>query len=142
MQGKELRGIVLEALYNQRRTDLVSFDKELGNLLVPDGALEGILRQLEKKDLIERPFKPLSGLGNGRITAHGIDVVEGTASPPFSILFHQHITTVQRSSDVQFGSGNIQNISDVKNIAIDHSRMRNPFSSYGAEPRRRYRRDN
>jgi len=62
MQGKELRGIVLEALYNQRRTDLVSFDKELGNLLVPDGALEGILRQLEKKDLIERPFKPLSGL--------------------------------------------------------------------------------
>jgi hypothetical protein len=83
--------------------------------------MESIVRQLEKKGLIERPFRTLSGLGKGRITAYGIDVVEKTTSPPLSILFQQHIT-VQDSSDVQIGTGNMQNVSDIKkmNNAIDH----------------------
>jgi hypothetical protein len=118
MRDSELRGIILEALYNQRRKDLVSFDQELGGLPVPHGATESILRQLEKKGLVERPFQPLSGLGNGRITAYGIDVVQGTTSPPLSILLHQRITV----QDVQVGTGNIQNVSDTKlNVAMDHS---------------------
>jgi hypothetical protein len=78
MRDNELRGIILEALYNQRRRDLVDFETELGKLPLPDGAMESIVRQLEKKGLIERPFRPLSGLGKGRITAYGIDVVEKT----------------------------------------------------------------
>ena len=123
MRDNELRGIVLEALYDQRRTDLVSFDQEFGQLPVPDGATESILRQLEKKGLINRPFKPLVGLGNGRITVYGIEVVEGKTSPPLSILFHQHNITIEGSSDVQIGTGNIQNVSDIKklNSATDHS---------------------
>jgi hypothetical protein len=97
MRDNELRGIILEALYNQRRRDLVDFETELGKLPLPDGAMESIVRQLEKKGLIERPFRPRSGVGKGRITAYGIDVVEKTTSPPLSILFQQHIR-VQDSS--------------------------------------------
>jgi hypothetical protein len=122
MRDSELRGIILEALYNQRGRDLVDFETELGKLPLPDGAMESIVRQLEKKGLVERPFRPLSGLGKGRITVHGVEVVEGTTSPPLSILFQQHIM-VRDSSDVQIATGNIQNVSDIKetNTAIDHS---------------------
>ena len=122
MRDNELRGIILEALYNQRRRDLVDFETELGKPPLPDGAMGSIVRQLEKKGLIERPLKPLSGLGKGRITAYGINVVEKKTSPPLSILFQQHIM-VQDSSDVQIGTGNMQNVSDIKkmNTAIDHS---------------------
>jgi len=114
-----LRGIILEALYNQRGRDLVDFETEIGKLPLPDGAMESIVRQLEKKGLVERPFRPLSGLGKGRITVYGVEVVEGTTSPPLSILFQQHIVV----RDAQIATGNIQNVSDIKetNTAIDHS---------------------
>src|SRR3984893_2580761 len=85
MRDSELRGIILEALYNQRRKDSVNLDQELGGLPVPRGAAESILRQLVKKGLVERPIQPLNGLGTGRITAYGIDVVQGktkTVVPP------------------------------------------------------------
>jgi hypothetical protein len=122
MRDNELRGIILEALYNQRRRDLVDFETELGKLPLPEGAMESIVRQLEKKGLIERPIRPPSGLGKGRITAYGTEVVEGTTSPPVSILFQQHIT-VQDSSDVQIGTGNMQSVSHIKtmNSSINHS---------------------
>jgi hypothetical protein len=80
------------------------------------------------KGLIERPVQPLNGLGNARITAYGIDVVQGTTRPPLSILLHQRITV----QDVQVGEGNIQNFSDTKlniqnvsdtilDVPMDHS---------------------
>ena len=71
-----------------------------------------------KKGLVERPTQPLSGLGNGRITGFGIDVVQGTTSPPLSILLHQRITV----QDVQVGEGDIENVSDTKlNVPMDRS---------------------
>ena len=118
MRDSELRGLILEALYNQRRKDLVNLDDEVGGLPVPHSATESILRQLVKKGLVERPIQSLNGLGNARITAYGIDVVQGTTRPPLSILLHQRITV----QDVQVGEGNIQNVSDTKlNVAMDHS---------------------
>ena len=81
MRDSELRGLILEALYNQRRKDLVNLDQEVGGPPLPHGATESILRQLVNKGLIERPVQPLNGLGNARITAYGVDVVQGTASP-------------------------------------------------------------
>ena len=117
MRDSELRGVILEALYNQHRKDLVNLDQELGGLPVPHSATESILRQLVKKGLIERPLQPLNGLGSGRITAYGIDVVQGTSRPPLSILLHQHIT----AQDVQVGEGN-QNVSDTKlDVPMDQS---------------------
>jgi hypothetical protein len=109
MRDNELRGRILEALYNQRRNDLVNLDQELGALPVPRGATESIVRQLVKKGLVERPIQSLSGLGTGRITAYGIDVVQRTTSPPLSILLHQRIAV----QDVQVREGN-QNVSDTK----------------------------
>ena len=117
MRDSELRGLILEALYNQRRNDLVNLDQELGALPAPRGATESIVRQLVKKGLVERPIQPLSGLGTGRITAYGIDVVQGTTRPPLSILLHQRITV----QDVQVGEGN-QNVSDTKlDVPMDQS---------------------
>ena len=88
MRDSKLRGLILEALFNQRREDLVNLDQELSGLPVPHGAMESIIRQLVRKGLVERPVQPLNGLGNARITAYGIDVVQGTTSPPLSILLH------------------------------------------------------
>ena len=117
MRDSELRGLILEALYNLRRRDLVNLDQEFGGLAVPHGATESILRQLVKKGLVERPIQSLNGLGNARITAHGIDVVQGKNSPPLSILLHERITV----QDVQVGEDNIQNVTDTKlNVPIDH----------------------
>jgi hypothetical protein len=47
MRDSELRGLILEALYNQRRKDLVNLDQELGALPVSHSATESILRQLK-----------------------------------------------------------------------------------------------
>ena len=117
MRDSELRGIILVKLYKQRRRDLVSFDQELGGLPVPDGATESILRQLQKKGLIERPVQALSGLGSGRITQAGIEVIEGKRNPPASIIF-QHATT----SDLELGAANTENDGIVKSdVAMDHS---------------------
>jgi hypothetical protein len=49
MRDSELRGVILETLYNQRRKDLVNLDQGLGGLPVPHSAIESILRQLVKK---------------------------------------------------------------------------------------------
>ena len=127
MRDSEVRGLILEALYNQRRKDLVNLDDEVGGSPLPHGATESILRQLVKKGLVERPIQPLNGLGNARITAYGIDVVEGTTSPPVSIVLHQRVTV----QDVQVGEGNqnfsetkldIQNVSDTTlDVPMDHS---------------------
>ena len=128
MRDSELLGVILEALYNQHRKDLVNLDQELGGLPVPHGSTESILRQLVKKGLVERPIQSLNGLGNARITAYGIDVVEGTTSPPVSIVLHQR--TVQY---VQVGEGN-QNVSDTTlDVPMDHSEASHdkPKSSFG-----------
>jgi hypothetical protein len=63
MRDNDLRGLILEALYNQRRKDLVNLDDEVGGLPVPHSATESILRQLVKKGLVERPIQSLNGLG-------------------------------------------------------------------------------
>jgi hypothetical protein len=106
-------------LYNQRRKDLVNLDQEVGGPPLPHGATESILRQLVNKGLIERPVQPLNGLGNARITAYGVDVVQGTASPPLSILLHQRITV----QGAQVDESNIQNVGDTKvNVSMNHSK--------------------
>ena len=57
MRDNELRGIILEALYNQRRRDPVDFETDLGKLSLPGCAVESILRQLEKRGLIEEAWQ-------------------------------------------------------------------------------------
>ena len=63
--------------------------------------------------------------GRGRISAAGVDVIEGSAKPPISITLDQsHHVSIQNSSNVQVGNSNVQEISNhIGKIitAIDHS---------------------
>lgn len=44
--------------------------------------------------------------GMGRITARGIDVVEGNARAPITVTLHHHSVSVSHSSNVQIGDSN------------------------------------
>ena len=53
----------------------------------------------------------------GRITAGGIDVIEGTAPAPISITLHDHSVSVTGSTNVQIGNANTQSVQlEIKKI--------------------------
>ena len=108
MGDDELRGLVLDAIYQRRRDGLINFDSLTFPPLVLAKDRERILSQLEDDNLIERTFRPLSGLGRGRITARGTRVREGKE---LSLL------AIQLVAIHQAGTGNIQNVS----VATEHS---------------------
>jgi hypothetical protein len=66
MGDDELRGLVLDAIYQRRRDGLINFDSLTFPPLVLARDRERILSQLEDNNLIERTFRPLSGLGKQR----------------------------------------------------------------------------
>jgi hypothetical protein len=60
----------------------------------------------------------------GKITARGVDVVDGDVPPPIRVTLHDHSISITGSTGVIVGSGNKQNIvGDIGKIhaAIDHS---------------------
>ena len=133
MKDNELRSLVLQKYYEHR--DLGFFNwAELTEKEMPPvkdfSELARICEQLAQHDLIE--WKPIHYLGsrnpvagNGKITAFGVDVIEGTARSPIAITFdHSQKISVQDSQNVQVGNHN--SISSAINIdkikaAIDHS---------------------
>lgn len=128
MKDSELRGLVLRAVYDRRKDNLVSFEK-----LVPDvsnSEVSRILRQLEDEHLIEWTFKNVSTmLGSGQITSYGTKVIEGAAAPPIAITMIDNSIKVTDSSGVQIGQGNVQNVTlDIEKlmVAIDHSNVSDP----------------
>ncbi len=86
-----------------------------------------ICGQLAESGLIE--WKPLLGPGiegAGRITSHGIDVMEGNAPPPIAITIDSRQYSIHGSSNVQIGEGNAQNITilaDKVRAAINSSQV-------------------
>jgi hypothetical protein len=46
----------------------------------------------------------------GRITASGIDVIEGSTRAPISIILHDHSVRVSGSANVQIGNSNTQTV--------------------------------
>ena len=128
MTDGELRGIILEKFYKLRhQKDLL----ELGDIVSIDPAehtrLVNICDQLDQHALIE--WKPIRGLGGvaagmGKITARGVDVIEGTARAPITITLHDRRISVSESSNVQIGNSNVQDVKfDIKKLiaAVDHS---------------------
>jgi geranylgeranyl pyrophosphate synthase len=60
----------------------------------------------------------------GKISASGVDVVEGTATAPITITLHDHSISVSQSSNVQIGDSNTQGMKvriDKLIAAVDHS---------------------
>ncbi len=121
MRDADLRGIVLQKFYDERhRSGFVRapFDTQSDPVIITN-----ICRQLSEHGLIEwKPAMANPPQGMGRITAHGVDVVEGTSRAAIAVHIDQSVSV--SGSHVQIGSGNIQHVSiDIEKIttAIDHS---------------------
>jgi hypothetical protein len=130
MKDGELRGIVLEKFYELRNEqpgmlnvlslpEIVSLDPNVNRLL-------NICDQLGEHGLIHwKSLGSFSAVGGmGKITARGVDVVEGTATAPITVTLHDHRISVSQSSNVQIGDSNTQGVKlriDKLIAAIDHS---------------------
>jgi hypothetical protein len=130
MTDSELRGIVLKEFYEKRH---VLIDLQISDIMAinPNESLTklaNICKQLDEHGLVKwqsmkSQFDVQGGIG--RITARGVDVIEGTVSSPISITFHDKRISVRSSSNVQVGNSNNQSISlqiDKLIAAVDHSR--------------------
>jgi hypothetical protein len=129
MTDSELRGIILQKFYEERHhltalqlSDVIAIDPNESAM-----RLANICEQLDEHRLLEwqsmKSQVDVQG-GIGRITARGVDVIEGTVSPPISITLHDHSISIRSSSNVQVGSSNTQNINiqiDRLIAAVDHS---------------------
>jgi RIP homotypic interaction motif len=128
MKDNEIRGIVLRAYYDRRRDgEFQWYENDLKNLPKIDRVdLFRACDQLAEHGLINwNPIRLRSGTitGAGKITALGVDVIEGHSHPPDSITLDQSIS-IHGSSNVQVGSHNVQDISiQIEKLvsAIDHS---------------------
>ncbi len=120
IKDNQLRGIVLQRAYERRKEGFFAWTNDDFKDLDPsiDFDLQDLFRaceQLKEHGLLE--FKSVPGIGgqilDGRvkISAFGVDVIEGVAAPSLSISFDQsrHVT-VSSSSNVQIGDANVQNV--------------------------------
>ncbi len=118
MKDNEIRGIVLRHYYERRYEDYHQWREEdiqkLGNELT-EKIVFAICDQLSDHNLIHwKPIKVMRGTANGmgKITAYGVDVIEGEVKAPISIaLNHGHNITITGSSNVQIGDANSQGVS-------------------------------
>jgi hypothetical protein len=120
MKDNELRGLLLREYYNKR--DLGWFQwagTDFDPAPIGFSTSEQFLRicdQLGEHGLIDwKPFSGGSGNtvgGIGRISASGVDVIEGNRQSPIAIALDQsrHISVTQ-SNHVQIGDGNVQDVS-------------------------------
>jgi hypothetical protein len=114
MKDGDLRGIILEKFYEIRNdSDLVNVP-ELPEIVSVEPNLVrrvNICEQLGQYGLIKWvSTNSHSSIGGfGKITARGVDVVEGTASAPISVTLNDHNISIIQSSNVQIGHSNTIN---------------------------------
>ena len=111
MKDGDLRGIVLEKFYEIRNdSDLVNVAElpEIVSLEPNVIRRVNICEQLGQYGLIKwvSANSTTSVGGFGKITARGVDVVEGTARAPITVTLHDHRISVSQSSNVQIGDSN------------------------------------
>jgi hypothetical protein len=128
MTDGELRGKLLKRFYDVRHNggpvqlSAVSswvFDE-------PVDRVANICEQLAELQLLnwQKADNLAQRNGLGRISAHGVDVIEGRASAPKGVTVNDHSVHIHGSSNVQVGSGNTlhANTTIGKLIsAVDHS---------------------
>jgi len=128
MKDADLRGLVLQAFYDQRhQTTNLGLNQIIGAVPSERILLANICRQLAEHSLIK--WHPIGGAGQfvdgvGNITAKGVDVVEGTTHSPITVTLHDHSISVAGSTNVQIGNANVQGVSfNISKLiaAIDHS---------------------
>lgn len=111
MKDGELRGIVLEKFYELRNQPTMINVPALPEIisLEPNVVRRvNICEQLGQNGLIHwTSTNSMSTVGGmGKITARGVDVVEGTARAPITVTLHDHRISVSQSSHVQIGDSN------------------------------------
>jgi hypothetical protein len=107
MTDQELRSLVLQQFYDERRLEFSRPSSSWINADLDDNEIYRICDQLAECDLIR--FKPNINGARGKITAHGIDSIEREDSPGEAIQFVSHHTTnVENSSNIIVGSDNSQ----------------------------------
>jgi hypothetical protein len=120
MKDNDLRGLILRKYYEKRREGWVQWKSE--DFTDVDGDFDAddlfrVCNQLGEHGLIEwsgvDDHRGQTVDGRGRISALGVDVIEGNQKAPLAINFDysQHHVNVSSSSNVQVGSGNIQGVS-------------------------------
>jgi hypothetical protein len=126
IKDSELRGRVLQKYYDARgEAGMIQVPRLTDEIIDRDTAFR-ISTQLGEHGLID--WKPSQTLhvqtGLGKITADGVDVIEGTKQPPFAISVHDHRVQISNSSSIQVGTGNMQGVTisgERISIAIDRS---------------------
>ena len=130
MKDTELRGLVLQVFYDARhKIPWLEFNALMSHMMGPADTTQvsNVCDQLAQHRLIDWRALGADGVraaALGKITAMGVDVIEGTARSPISITLHDHRITVTGSTGVIVGDGNRQDIRmDVGKIvsAIDRS---------------------
>jgi hypothetical protein len=128
MTDSEMRAVILRKFYELRHTNRVVQLPEIA-ALQPGAEIQiaNVCEQLNEHGLIEwKPIRALTGTvgGLGKITAHGVDVIEGNAQTEVKLVFHDESISISGSSNIQIGDSNIQtgNLEIGKLIsAVDHS---------------------
>lgn len=114
MKDTDLRGIILQKFYEERRA--VNFFPKPSdfNPVLDVVDMVRISQQLKDHHLLDvqiRRFHDGSGVVGGRISAHGVDVVEGEVNPEIKVHFVQnHTVNISGSSNVVVGDHNQQNV--------------------------------
>jgi hypothetical protein len=114
MKDTELRGILLQKYYEHRRGRYFLPKPEEFDVPISEIDIIAVSSQLGEHGLLDwKELKTLNSIwGNGKISAFGIDVVEGAAKPDIKVEFVQNKTvTISGSSNVIVGDHNQQNIS-------------------------------
>jgi hypothetical protein len=111
MKDSDARGLVLNRLYELRDLKPNLDKSDFADLGLEIQKVGSLLDQLNQKGLVA--WHPAKGMGGSyiafmaRISAEGVDVIEGNVSPPLSITYDQRVT-VQSSQGVQIGGqGNV-----------------------------------
>ena len=115
MKDSDIRAIVLQRYYELRKE--IGFYKlapsDLGD--IPLSEYERIGAQLSDSGYLEWYNSADGGLGQGRITAAGVDVIEGTAASLIGITMNDNSVRVHNSTNVAVGNQNtITTMMDVR----------------------------
>lgn len=115
MKDTELRGILLQCYYEKRREPMFTPAIEDFHEKITLEDICAVSEQLGEHGLITwKDIKRVNGIsfGFGKITAFGIDVVEGVTTPDIKVEFVQNKSiNITGSSNVIVGDHNKQNIS-------------------------------
>lgn len=117
MKDSDIRGLVLRRFYDLRHngSSLIQFG-DVASVYPEDiVVVANICDQLSEKGLIQwkalRTANSRNVGGGGKITAYGVDVIEGTQVSPIAITFTGQSISVSHSTNVQIGEHNTQDFS-------------------------------